>query len=519
MADVPRFGQERIANVPALNLLDALLAQGIPQEYLRKLIGLPTPEITSIFLRDDMDRYALDRAVRMAQGEELGKLSKVTDEFERLRIGLEMRGVTVGDYRGARDVQELARWASTHANPQALGNALATVLPNYRNLGGFGVTDQHRQSVTLFSNPQTAPPPTAPATTGQMGVRGQGGMGGGTDQGPGAPTISGTTAGAGAAGGAGGGAGPGAGASPVARPATPEQIRADIERSYGWGAALMDIPEVAAILNRVGSGPGQINAEEADRLFRGTNYYKTTTTTQRQWKVLQGTNPGDAVAQLQGQIDSIRAKAQAQGITVDEARLRQIAEVSKANGWSDQQINAALASEVKWDPNGTKTGTMALLKQAQQSQLVPLSDQAMGQWATAVVSGAKTVDDFQAYLKDQAKSLFPSMANYLDTTPGGTVKQYLDPYAQTIGKTMGMNPAEIDWQDPKYFRFVNNVDPKTGERRVMDLADVSRTLIADPQYGYDKTSNGKQQKAGLARTILEQWGFVPSGSGASQGGF
>lgn len=511
---VPRFGQERIKDIPPLNLLDALLAQGIPQEYLRKLMGLPTPEITSIYLTDDMDRNALDRAVRMAQGEELGKLEKLTkpeDEFERLRIGLDMRGVSVGDYKGPKDVQALASWASTHANPLALGNAIATVLPNYRNLGGFGVTDEYRQSVTLFSNPTPTVTPAAPATTGQQGVRGQGGMGGGTDAGPGAPTLTGTPGPA--TGGATGGAGGGAGGTPVATPLTPAQIRADIDRTYGWGAAMMDIPEVAAILNMVGSGPGQINAEEANRRFMGTNYYKETTDTQRRWKAL---NPGDAGSQLQLQIESITSKAQAQGITLDPARARQIAETSKANGWSDQMVNAALASEIKWDPQGAKTGTMAQLKAAAQDQLVPMSDQAMTQWAQAVVSGVHTMDDFKAYLKDQAVSMFPSMAAYLTKTPGGTVKTYMDPYAQDIGKTLGMNPADVDWSDPKWYRFANTQDPKTGERRVMDRADVVRTLKVDPTYKYGDTANGKQEKAGLARTILSQWGYLP---GNDQGGF
>lgn len=519
----PRFGAERIKDVPPLNLLDALLAQGAPVDLLQQMMGMATSEITSFWIRQVGDRYALDRAVNMAQGKEQEELAGAKTEYDRLKISFKYRGIDISDYKGAKEPQALVSWAAGLANGQALDNAIATSLPAYRNLGGRAIGDDVRRNVTGFSAPVTDPDTgrqLTPITTRGVpqspgyGVRGQGGAGAGTDAGPGAPTLSGATSTPAAP--AAPGAGPGAPATPAAKPLSPDQIKADIQTRYGWGAALMDIPEVAAILNRVGSGPGQINAEEADRLFKGTDWYRSTSETQRKWKVLEGTNPGDAKAQLQLQIDSITAKAQTQGVTVAPERIRQIAEMSKRNGWSDQMINAALASEIRWDPDGTKTGVMAQVKAAQQSMLVPMSDQTMTQWAQAIVSGAKSVEDFQGYLKDQAKSLFPTMANYLDTTPGGDVRTYLDPYAETIGKTLGMNPGDIDWMDPKWYRFVNSSDPKTGERRTVDIADVQRTLIVDPQYNYDSTANGKTQKASLARNILEDWGFMAK---SSQGGF
>lgn len=176
-------------------------------------------------------------------------------------------------------------------------------------------------------------------------------------------------------------------------------------------------------------------------------------------------------------------------------------------------IASSIASEAKYDPSGAKTGVMAQIKESQQNMLVPLGDQAMTQWAQAIVGGTQTIADFQAYLKDQAKSLFPTLSTYLDQTPGGTVKTYLDPYAQTISKTLGMPAGDIDWMDPKWFRFVNASDPKTGERRTVDIADVARTIIADPQYGFDQSNNGKQQKAAFAQTMLKDWGFMAGEGG------
>lgn len=327
---------------------------------------------------------------------------------------------------------------------------------------------------------------------------------------PGPPSLGGQVPGAGGPGGAGGG--PGAGGTPPPAKLTPEQIRADIESRYGWGAAFMDIPEVAKILNDAANGT--ISAEEANRRWLGSNYYKETLATARQWHVLEKSSPAEAAQQLEGQVTAITTRASGLGVQIDPGRARQIATMSKQFGWSDQQVAAAIASEAKYDPTGAKTGVMAQIKGIQQNMLVPMGDQAMTQWAQAIIGGSQTTADFEAYMKDQAKSLFPSLATYLDSTPGGTVKNYLSPYSETISKTLGMPAGDIDWMDPKWFRFVNSQD-KAGQRAVVPIADVQRTIISDPQYQYDSTTNGKQQKAGLARTILSDWGFLAG----NQGGF
>ncbi len=322
---------------------------------------------------------------------------------------------------------------------------------------------------------------------------------------PGPPTVSGATPGPTGAPGAGAGAGGGGGYTPPpVKPVTPEERRANLQGRYGWAAALLDDPEVARIVGDVMSG--QISEAEADRRWKSSNFYKTTAANERAWLILEKSDPADAAQQLQAQIDSITSRAMTQGVRLDPERARQIALASKKNGWSDQMINQALASEIAWDPKGAKTGTLAQIKAAQQSQLVPLSDQAMTQWSQAIVGGTRTIEDFQAYLKDQAKSLFPTISTSLDSM---TVRQYLDPYEQTIKKTLG-ETTQVDWSDPKWFRFVNSNDDK-GQRQVMSIADMQRTLVTDGQYGYDRTENGKQAKASLAQTIMEDFGFMSAG--------
>lgn len=321
---------------------------------------------------------------------------------------------------------------------------------------------------------------------------------------PGAPNLAGKT---GAPGGPGGPGGPGAPGNmgpgiPPPKPLTPAERKEQLEGTYGWAATFMNDPEVAVIIHDVMSGT--ISDAEADRRWRNTGFYKRTTAAERTWAIFEKSDPADAAGQLQDQADTITSRARGLGFAITPARAMQIATVSKKHGWSDQEINAALASEVKYDPTGAKTGVLAQIKKARNDQLVPLSDQAMTQWAQAIVGGTRTLQDFEAYLKDQAKSLFPTIGTSLDTM---SVKQYLSPYEETIKNTLGQ--TEIDWTDPKWFRFVNTVNDK-GERGVMSIADMQRTIITDGQYGYDKTEKGKQAKGGLARSILEDFGFLTS---------
>lgn len=328
----------------------------------------------------------------------------------------------------------------------------------------------------------------------------------------GAPTVSGQTPGAGGPGGGGPASNvPGLGAG--FKPLTPAELRAQIEARYGWAAAFEDNPEVKKILDDYANG--LISEDELVRRYRNTDFYKSSSEEERNWKIKLKTDPGDAALQLEDNVTRITNLARATGAEIDPDRVRQIAEMDLRFNWSDQMVNAAIASELRYDPSGAKTGVLAQLKQAQRDSFVPLSDQAMTAWAQSIVGGTKTQEQFTAYLRDQAKSLFPALSGALDNDPTLTVRHYLDPYGQTAAKTLGINADDIDWTDAKWNRFINQVDPKTGQRTVMNLADTQRTLMADDQYGFDQTTNGKAQKSGLARTILQQWGFMaaPSGSG------
>jgi hypothetical protein len=110
----------------------------------------------------------------------------------------------------------------------------------------------------------------------------------------------------------------------------------------------------------------------------------------------------------------------------------------------------------------------------------------------------------KGYAIEQAKSLFPGLTAALDA--GQTVDQYADPYKQIATQELNVNPADIQWTDPKWMKALNQVDPKTGARTSMSLDQWLSTLRTDPTYGYDQTNKAGQQAAQLATQLSQRFG-------------
>jgi len=138
------------------------------------------------------------------------------------------------------------------------------------------------------------------------------------------------------------------------------------------------------------------------------------------------------------------------------------------------------------------------------SYLVPMSQQSLDKWTGNVLRGESTLDDFEAYAKTQAKSLFPELADSIDR--GITVEDYLSPYREIAARTLEVSPDDVDWTAPKWSQAVFQTDEKGG-RRVMGLADWQKTLRSDAKYGYDQTGEARDQASTLATSLLKKFGM------------
>ena len=149
---------------------------------------------------------------------------------------------------------------------------------------------------------------------------------------------------------------------------------------------------------------------------------------------------------------------------------------------------------------------MDTINKATQDYLVPVSDQTKQTWAQQIMSGYSSPNDYLEYAKTQAKSLFPSLAGAIDQ--GLTVSDYADPYRQLASQTLGINPNSVSFLDPKWRKAIDQVDPKTGNRTVMTLADWTTMLKKDPAYGWDKTPQAATEAANLTTKLAQMFGAL-----------
>lgn len=306
--------------------------------------------------------------------------------------------------------------------------------------------------------------------------------------------------GAGGGGAAGGGGGGGAGALGTGQRAAGD-VDTYLAQNYGHLSYLLSIPEVANIVKTAREkGWGD---DEIEGAITGSQWWKTTTDSKRLWQDQKTTDPASAARSLDAQVQNLRTSSQKYGIQIDDARLRQIAETSLEMGWTSAQSNEALSKEFHYQA-GQSTAIVGRLKDLAGDYYIPLSDGALQQWGQSIIAGGGDESQFNQYVKDQAKSMFPTAAGAIDR--GVTVKAFTDPYRQIASQTLELDPDSINFSDPKYLAALNQPDPKTGDHRLMSLSEWSDHIKKDDRYGWDQTQNARNEATDMAQKITKVFG-------------
>lgn len=291
---------------------------------------------------------------------------------------------------------------------------------------------------------------------------------------------------------------------PLARGATFDQFAQHIRQYYGYAAWAIDIPEVAQILREMAETPGGWTQEAVTGRISGTEWWKSNGLNVQTWLQAKANDPHGTQEKIKGRFDEFRSAAQAAGIEVPEQRLWDMAEESLKWNWSEQTIQAVIGAEYRYDPS-KPTATTIDIKQRAAEYLVPMGDATMQTWTKQILTGEKTEEDLQNYLIQTASSMFPHLAAPLQR--GEKLTQYIDGYKQHAARVLEVDADTIDFTDPKWMRVLSQADPKTGERRVMDIADMDKLIRTDPTYGYEYTTGAKNEATSLYSSISRKMGF------------
>lgn len=279
-------------------------------------------------------------------------------------------------------------------------------------------------------------------------------------------------------------------------------LEAYVRRTYGYMAGFLDIPEVRnVLLNGARLGWG---SEELYGALSATNWWKTTSSSARQWQQLISEDPATANAQAAANAASISDIAKTHGLNLSGTQIGQLAVQAAQYGWSDTQTLDAILKNVTWGQldGGTITADADRVKAIAGRFMVNLGEKTAQDWALRIAKGELTEEGVTSILQQQAKSRWSYMSALIDQ--GVAPADYFAPVRDTIANTLEVGSDQIDMLSPQYLKMLEVRDPKTGEMRAATLNEAMLSARQDPRWS--KTKNFEDLSASMGSGLQAAFG-------------
>lgn len=288
-----------------------------------------------------------------------------------------------------------------------------------------------------------------------------------------------------------------------------------IKENFPADSWILSIPDIRTTLESAvaaGDDPGQIQA-----LLQETPWWKTTSQNMQEYDALQATSPAELNfntpgSQASQHLSDVMKAASTAGVTLSASSAQQFALDIMKYGWDANQLNAAIGATVYYTGTGAtaKTDAGALITQLQSAAsqyLLAPTDPVIQSYAQNIASGTQTIDQFDAYLKQQASLKWTGMAGQIQQ--GYTPNQIVDSLRTNAAQTMEVDPSSINFvTDPTYSKILDYVPPNSpnGVHRIMTQSEMDQYLKATPQWG--STQQSRDQVGTLVSSMLQTLGKV-----------
>lgn len=285
----------------------------------------------------------------------------------------------------------------------------------------------------------------------------------------------------------------------------PKQTADTLAGQLGFAAAFFNsVPELKKLLQNALKQKWTADRFKAE--FMKTTWYRTHEADVRQWQELKTRDPATAEAQLNDKLFAIKQQASQMGITLDDARAKQLAEQALMFGYDEAFLTNAIAAE--WEYlEGQTAGSAAAIETQIESLAwnygVSVSNSQMQDWIAGVMSGKYNQATLEDYVKDMSKSKYQGMSGLLDA--GMNVRQIASPYMQSYANILEVNPDAIDLDDPTIARALQGAPNSQGQIETQSLWSFEKSLKKDPRWM--KTKNAHEQMSSLALRIGQDMGL------------
>jgi hypothetical protein len=308
----------------------------------------------------------------------------------------------------------------------------------------------------------------------------------------------------------------------------PTQIQIDpgvlAQQLLGSSSIFLDHPEIGPLLKEFAAEVGNAGGQVTDAMqlrfesaIHQTGWWRETGPALRRWIALEADDPAAATAERNTIMSTVYDAATGMGIDLKAIEYAgkgnmamHIAQQAAMFGWSQGELEDAIGAEILRDPilgEQVREGSAGRnIRAAATDYGVPISDTVLDQRARQVAAGTSSMADFQTYLIQQAKAIYGDLGGALDR--GETVRQVADPYLQIASQMLGLDPSQLQLNDPKWMAALAYKDPATGKSRTLNFDEWQQRIRSDATYGYGKTDMAMDKAREFAMMLGQELGKV-----------
>ena len=121
-----------------------------------------------------------------------------------------------------------------------------------------------------------------------------------------------------------------------------------------------------------------------------------------------------------------------------------------------------------------------------------------------VLTGKILSADYERQQREFAKTRYGHLSNLLDQ--GMTLESIASAYKTTASRLLEINPNAIDMSTGAFEQAVTFGEE--GKKRIMTNSEWEKLLRTDPQYGWEKTNNAKDEARSLSANIAQAFGRI-----------
>ena len=247
-----------------------------------------------------------------------------------------------------------------------------------------------------------------------------------------------------------------------------------------------------------------------------TAFGKTRTDAQAAFDLaIAGSKSEDLQQKIRDKAEEIKIDLQSafgKDFAIDEAELQKYARSVLRDGITESDVRIWVAGKYQTPKPAAEGETTAAL-QGESFQLdnglrtlakaygIPINDDFINEKVREGLGQENPADWLagqRGVFQQQAKVLYPSVSDLLDTTDVETIMQ---PYRNMAFDLLGIPPGQQNLTDPMW-----NTALKGPNGVPMSIDDWQATLKTDKRYGYTKTAKGREEVSSMTQDLLRAFG-------------